>query len=61
MDIPKTLIKDGKRYIYYKTYPSYYQYKEERVGYIECFSKHDLGLITPTYRYTHLKYYNHKK
>ena len=61
MEIPKIFIKDRKKYIYVKSYDNYYQYKEAKVGYLECFCKHDLNLIEPSARTTHLKYYNHKK
>lgn len=45
MKIPKILKKNNRKYKLIKIYKNYVLYKETEVGYRECFSKHELGLI----------------
>ena len=45
MKIPKVFGKDGHEYIFVKEYPSFVKYKDMLIGTMECFSRHELGLI----------------
>jgi len=45
MKIPKILKKNNRKYKLVKIYKTYVLYQEIEVGYKECFSKHELGLI----------------
>lgn len=44
MKIPKKLKRNNKNYYLVKIYPKYVRYITD-FGYMECFSKHELGLI----------------
>ncbi len=45
MKIPKIISKNGHEYIFVKEYPSFVKYKDMLIGTMECFSRHELGLI----------------
>lgn len=45
MKIPKIISKNGHEYIFVKEYPNFVRYKDMLIGTMECFSKHELGLI----------------
>ena len=45
MKIPKILKKNNRKFKLIKIYETYVLYEEVGVGYKECFSKHELGLI----------------
>lgn len=48
MKIPKILKKNNRKYKLIKIYENYVLYEETKVGYKECFNKHELGLIKDT-------------
>lgn len=45
MKIPKVFGKDGHEYIFVKEYPNFVMYQDMLIGTMECFSRHELGLI----------------
>lgn len=45
MKIPKVFGKDGHEYIFVKEYKNFVRYKDMLTGTMECFSRHELGLI----------------
>lgn len=46
MKIPKIIIKNNKKYIFVeKCNEKLYLYKEMEIGYKECFTAYDLGMI----------------
>lgn len=46
MTIPNTIRVRNRKYIFVKEYENYIRYKEAEVGYMICFDKQDLGLVT---------------
>ncbi len=44
MTIPKKLAKENRKYKFVKNYNGYARY-QERSGYYECFTYHELGLV----------------
>ena len=45
MRIPKIISKNGHEYILVKEYKNFIMYKDMLIGTMECFSRHELGLI----------------
>lgn len=43
--IPKIISKNGHEYILVKEYKNFIMYKDMLIGTMECFNRHDLGLI----------------
>lgn len=48
MKIPKVISKNNNEYIIVKEYENYVLYENLFTGAKECFSRHELGLITET-------------
>ena len=46
MKIPKRIKKHNRKFIFVKRYPNFVMYEDFLAGYKECFSFHELGLIT---------------
>ena len=49
MKIPKTFVKNNKKYFYIETCKNFARYQTGE-GISECFSYHELGLIEETFR-----------
>lgn len=45
MKIPKTIIRNNRKYILVEIYKNFALYQDKVTGYKECFDKFDLGLI----------------
>lgn len=53
MKIPRTIRKKKNTFVFVKKCnDNIFQYKEEKLGYIECFTRYDLKMIKETKRTT---------